>query len=499
MFRKNIALLLCAVILASALGSCGENTADSTNETADTADTAAVSAETLSAEEQKQQEKEAYYAALPAVVEEGADIDFISSTWVDISAEELTGQKFNDALYNRNLEVEEKLGLKVVEHRQDDRSNVLKLVKNNVTAGDGTYDVISTMTNQTASMFTSDLLIDMNAVPNLQLEGEWWNQSANENFSFGGVSFCLISSLCQNADDVAAIILFNKDMCVDYNIGLPYDDVKEGKWTYDRMWEMVEALPLDSNGDGAMDDRDIMGIVGQTQDVQASMIACGVDFFTKDDNDIPQFILQTEENVDKFNKLFDMLTDKTRVCLVDGYKFAGEMAGWTYWSDKFLGGEALFMLQYPGNMSSYLEMEADYGVLPMPKYNEEQESYRTMTNTGFTSCLSVPKVHDNDISDIGLVMEVMSYLSLVDVKPIYISNYLEQRYIRDEESAEMMMLAIETTYYDPGFAMSEQWSNPMGIPTSVVVSGSNTLISSIEKKVTAIENAIQKTLDAVSE
>lgn len=133
----------------------------------------------------------------------------------------------------------------------------------------------------------------------------------------------------------------------------------------------------------------------------------------------------------------------------------------------------------------------------MPKYNEYQESYRTMTNTAFTSCLNIPKVHNDDISDIGLALEVMSYLSYVDVKPIYVANYLERRYIRDEESAKMMMLAIETTYYDPGFAMSDQWGSPMSIPTSVVVSGSNSLISSIQSKAASIEQAIQKTLETV--
>ena len=77
------------------------------------------------------------------------------------------------------------------------------------------------------------------------------------------------------------------------------------------------------------------------------------------------------------------------------------------------------------------------------------------------------------------------------------ANYLERRYIRDEESAKMMMLAIETTYYDPGFAMSDQWGSPMSIPTSVVVSGSNSLISSIQSKAASIEQAIQKTLETV--
>lgn len=500
--KKQIVMLLCALMLSQTLTACGKTTEEtSAGSDAETgiAQNTADTAESLSAEELKKQDKEAYYASLPHVVEDGAEINFISATWIDISAEEITGQKFNDALYNRNLEVEERLNVKIVDDVHDDRNEVLRAVKNNVSAGDGTYDVISSFTNQVSGMFVSNMLIDMNTVPNLRTDEEWWNQSANENFSFHHFRFCLISSLCQNADDVATILLFNKNMCVDYNIQLPYQSVRDGTWTFDRMWEMVDALPVDSNGDGAMDDRDIMGYVGQVHDIQAAMIACGVDFFNKDENDTPHFILQNETNVDKFNMLFDRFSDRTRACLVDGYTFAGELKGWDYWFDKFIQGEALFMLQYPGNMSQYLDMEDDYGVLPMPKYDETQENYRTMTNGSFTSCLSIPKIHDNDISDIGLVLEVMSYLSYVDVKPIYIENYLEQRFIRDEESAEMMMLAINTTYYDPGFAMSDQWGYPMAIPSSVVASGSNTLISSIERKIQSISNAIDKTAKAVEE
>ncbi len=93
----------------------------------------------LTDEEIKVQQKDAYYEALVPVVNLGAEIDIISGTWVDISAEEVTGQKFNDALYNRNLEIEERLGIKIVEHRYEDRQAVVNLVKNNVIAGDGTY------------------------------------------------------------------------------------------------------------------------------------------------------------------------------------------------------------------------------------------------------------------------------------------------------------------------------------------------------------------------
>ena len=258
--KKSAIILLCALLTAQTLTACGETVAESESDTE--SGSAVTESKALTDEEIKGQQKDAYYEALVPVVNLGAEIDIISGTWVDISAEEVTGQKFNDALYNRNLEIEERLGIKIVEHRYEDRQAVVNLVKNNVIAGDGTYDAISNMTQNAASLFVSNLLTDMGTVPNLQTDEAWWNQSANENFSFGSMKFCLISSLCQNADDVAAIMLFNKNMCINNNIELPYEDVLKGRWTYDRMWEMVEALPLDSNGDGAIDDRDIMGVVG---------------------------------------------------------------------------------------------------------------------------------------------------------------------------------------------------------------------------------------------
>jgi len=493
MYKKSIAMLLCALMLSSAFVSCGDSAEVSTG-AEDTADTSAV-VETVSEEEQKKQEKEAYYAALPAVVEEGAQIDIISGTWVDISAEELTGQKFNDALYNRNLEVEERLGVKIVEHRQDDRGSIPAMIQNNVTAGDGTFDAISNMTKYASKMFVSNLLVDMKTVPNLQVKEAWWNQSANENFTINDFSFCLISSLCQNADDVAAIILFNKDMCVDYNLGLPYDDVKEGKWTYDRMWEMVEGLPLDSNGDGSMDDRDIMGIVGQVQDVQASMIACGVDFFTKDENDIPQFILDKDElNATKFETLFNVFSNRQRTVVVEYY---GLENVWGFWGEKFVSGEALFFPNFPCNLAAYTEMEDDYGILPMPKFDENQKNYRAMTSLYYTSCLALPKVVDADPGDIGLTLDALSYLSYADVDPEYVSAYLENRYLRDEDSAEMMTIALHNTYFDPGFAMHYQWGKPLELLSQVVGSGENTFASTIASKAESIQNKVNATKDLI--
>ncbi len=489
--KRSVTLLLAALLAARMLTGCSESPAETSQGEKDSTGVPTETEKALTPEEQKVLEKQNYYDTLPgSIVNAGGEINFISGTWEDISADELTGERYNDAMYNRNLEVEDRLDVKIVNEYREDRNTVVTTINSNVLAGDGTYDVVSSFAPQISTMFAAGSFLNMRDIPNLQTDEAWWNQSANDNLSIAGYSYTLISSLCHNAQGVAMIILFNKDMCIDYNIDLPYDYVREGTWTYDKMYEMTQVLPLDSNGDGSMDDRDIMGYTGQLMDVQGAMIASGVDYFTKDENDVPLFILQNENNVNKFETLFNFFTDKTRVVLIDAYKFAGSVTGWDYWNTRFLEGGTLFMREYPCNMYAYTEMEDDYGVLPMPKYDEAQSSYRCMGSKNHTSGLCVPKVFDAEAGDIGLVLDAMSYVSYVDVEPDFVRSYLESRYVRDEDSAEMMLIAIRNIHYDPGFILGVNWSDAMSIPNNVVKSGSNTLVSSIAAKKEAVEKGI---------
>lgn len=151
-------------------------------------------------------------------------------------------------------------------------------------------------------------------------------------------------------------------------------------------------------------------------------------------------------------------------------------------------------MNFPCNLYAFVEMEQDFSILPMPKYNEAQETYRTMTSVWFTSCIVLPKVFDADPGDIGLVIDALSFLSYVDVEPTFVAAYLEQRWIRDPESAEMMTIALENKYYDPGFLMNFQWGTAIGIPSSLVTSGKDTFVSTVVSKSETIAKAIEKTI-----
>ena len=225
------------------------------------------------------------------------------------------------------------------------------------------------------------------------------------------------------------------------------------------------------------------------------MVASGVNYFVKDENDIPQYILNSEENYDKFAMVFDLFNDKARTVIV---QTRGIDDPWHYWEFHFKEGNALFMMNYPCNLYAFADMEDDYGILPMPKYTADQDEYRTMTSPWFTSCLVFPKVIDADPGDVGTTVDALSFLSYVDVEPTFAASYLESRYIRDEESVEMMRIALNSTYFDPCFVLNFQLNNAMTSLESIVNGGKNVFASAVAKTAPTYGKLMDKLADKVT-
>ena len=120
-----------------------------------------------------------------------------------------------------------------------------------------------------------------------------------------------------------------------------------------------------------------------------------------------------------------------------------------------------------------------------------------MTSIWFTTSMSVPMVHGADNGDIGTVLDAMSYLSYVDVEPTFAETYLQNRYIRDEESVEMLNIITSSKQYDPGFVFN--WSSAITLPQNCVETGGDKLASTIERARKGIESGVKKTVEAAKE
>ena len=143
---------------------------------------------------------------------------------------------------------------------------------------------------------------------------------------------------------------------------------------------------------------------------------------------------------------------------------------------------------------NYRDIENDFGLLPLPKLNEEQDAYYTMINLS-TPYIFVP-VTVSSLDKVGFILEALASLS-GDITSTYYKVCMSSKYTRDEESYEMIELASENIIYDTGFIFN--WGN-LGkmIRTNIKSSSGNyaSLLASLES---ASQTEMAKFIETLSE
>jgi len=92
------------------------------------------------------------------------------------------------------------------------------------------------------------------------------------------------------------------------------------------------------------------------------------------------------------------------------------------------------------------EMKDDYGIVPMPKYDEAQDAYYTIADDNYSQVM-IP-VNAGDLELCGAFLEIMSAESYKFITPAYFETTMKDKYLRDENSIKMLDLIVEGAYYD---------------------------------------------------
>lgn len=298
--------------------------------------------------------------------------------------------------------------------------------------------------------------MDVNSINNgyLHLDQSWWDQTLMEDIAINGKVYFLAGDALVTDDEATYGVYFNKDVIEEYNLENPYDLVRDGSWTLDKMYEMAKQVELTHGAFKSFEpiDGDKWGIVTQVYDFQMFMQGCEQ---TMIDNtgDKPVLRVMDEENVNTFNKLTTMFYDNVNVGVAD---FHGRWDSGVYEKQKeiFTNGNALFM---PGAISYvgepvFRESEISYGILPMPKRSNLQEYYTAGVNTYNYSVIAIPITNrwDWDLDVTCYALEAMAYYGKEIVAPEYYDRTLDLKRFMDEESAEMLDLILYNRTYDFG-------------------------------------------------
>jgi hypothetical protein len=150
-----------------------------------------------------------------------------------------------------------------------------------------------------------------------------------------------------------------------------------------------------------------------------------------------ELVMYNDRAADVVNSLFDYCLDP-EVMYGDGRDAA------------FKESRLLMSSHAQSDIDAFRDCQFDFGILPYPKYNEEQKEYYSFVSTILTPGVSVP-VTNNEPEKAGLILEAMAYYSVDTLTHAYYDITLNDRYIRDEDSGEMLDIIFSTRVYDFGF------------------------------------------------
>ena len=441
MKQKKLAMLLAMLLLASSMAACGE-----TKEAETTADTAAAQTET----EKETTELEARLALpdnLPDKDFEGYDFrvltrnrdDFINDVGVEL---ELTGDVTDDAIYNRNKAVEERFNIVISgEYAENNGTSIHAAVQAAVMAGDDTYDLAENQVTQMAKVCTTGNYLDWyTQLPYVDLTQPWYIGNAAEALSVNGHAYAMIGEYNLDVLRFTYCMYYNQDIAIEYDFENIFTVVKEGRWTYDYLKTLADTVYVDNNADGVKDFGDRLAISGDPYSaVVTYQYAFDNPVASLNEEGLPYLSLNREKAHDIVVKLNALYWES----------IGGLTEGWGSGSDTWVSGNLLCYTGLFSSATGYGDLEFDFSIIPYPKYDEDQDSYYTMSD-GAHDTLMVP-ITISDPERTSIIIEALNAETYKSVVPAYFETALKDRYSRDAESAEMLDLLMGCRVFDFGY------------------------------------------------
>jgi ABC-type glycerol-3-phosphate transport system substrate-binding protein len=411
----------------------------------------------------------------------------------DILADEANGETINDAVYARNLAIEEKYNFKIKEYQNFNYQTEFD-VKKLVQSGDDSYDVYVLPTRTSGNLARNGYMTDLKTVDYIDLSKPWWNQDAVKGLSMGNRLFFMHGDLMIMDNDATEAMIFNKKLIADLGLEVPYTLVKNGTWTLDKLNEYMRAGWKDLSGNGLpLGTDDQFGLCIQLDSICALMRGAGVTMGTKDQNDYIVDSFQSERMYAALDRIYDLINSDYSINL---HNYEGKMPEgvYTYQTNMFSNNQALTSWIRLRVVETLRGMETDFGIIPMPKLDEAQEKYYSSINVHTSTAISIP-VSCSDISRAGFVLEALSAESKYTLQPAYYEIALRGKYTRDDESQEMLDIIFANMVYD----VFEQY--PVGglgdlfYERNMKTNSKDNYVSRYEKIKGAIEKDIQKLID----
>lgn len=446
--KRTVSLILALLLLSSTfLTGCSENGSNADETNPSNSETTADSTEII--EEETEMTRANTPDDLPELNYNNETVTILArdKAWFEgeLYVEERTGDVLTDAVYDRDVKVEERLGVTIDYELATDTNSAVNL---NVTSGIDLYSIHAGSAVDTVQYGVNgnyyNLLGDYPEY--LNLDQPWWSQYYTEQSEISGTAFFATGDLFFSLIKLSFVTFVNTRMLNDLHIDNLFDIVRSGEWTIDKQMEFAAMAYEDTNGNGEADAADKFGTsMGGYIGLDVYWSAFDLSIITKDAEGIPTFDMDQEKMAAVIEKLNTYYTECDYVYTppANDDKEQDDIAAMLA-ADRMLFSPLRIM-----HTDQIRDMESDFALIPLPKWNEEQDNYYTYVHDQY-SIAGIPLSVKNP-SMVSAVMEAMAAESYRYVTPAYYDIVLNGRYLRDPNSAEMLDIAMEGIKIDFGW------------------------------------------------
>lgn len=421
--RRIVAALLAMLMVAGSAAGCKPNEEETS--------TPGESSGEVSTEPTESQAEEGSYPVVDLGGYEFVVADCLRYGDYEIPAEGTSLQW--DAFWENKRQVESDLNCTITYNFYDPVSG-FDTIFPELMAGEKVSDILFTAFHALGSYINSDMLVDLQEMPGVNLNAKYWNQAITKASTMNGKTWATCNDM-QYLDNRVGGVFYNRTLVNKLGLTDPYDLVKNDQWTFDKFREMALAATKD-NGDGNWTDADTYGFVG---------VNLGVNFYFAGGNRVTnvvdgkmKFTMNTPQALETIN-FFQKLRWN------DGVFFQlPEGENWMKWHNMFSEGKSLFLICTISEAEYLREMEDEFGWVPMPK-GPQATSYAAPIEWN-SAVMSILKTN-TDLDKTGPVVEALAYLGH-RIHESAAEELYEILLNGDEKSKEMHELTLENQVFD---------------------------------------------------
>jgi ABC-type glycerol-3-phosphate transport system substrate-binding protein len=366
-------------------------------------------------------------------------------------------------------------------------SEVFDQLQPAVIAGDMFVNALITTCWAYGPLLGAGVLLDLNQISTLNLDADWWLDAVTETLTIDGKVMGTMGSLTHPTGPTYNFH-FNWNIWEEMDFENPYELVRKGEWTWDKMMDFGVRASKSQCGSGLVDcPEDRWGFLHNGEDFdRAFFFSMGERIYGADpETGRIRMACATPTAYEKIELM-------GRFINTPGLAYRGA-TNWTEARQFFVDGKALFISSQV--TSDFTDMENNFGILPMPKWNAAQPFYIGGMDHN-SKVLGVPVTNkDKDRENTGIILDALGK-AWMEIDRLMLEDYEFANYRNDEDGEMLMEYIYGTTYVDLVLFLKSANVN-LGQPMAVIVSamGAGIPSSDIASEMESIHDLINGLLD----